>query len=230
MNELFRNLGFSTTSTTVTSSTATSIGENCPVNPLIGDIVDIGNFRLRLELLIAEGGFGYVFQAKEIKTNKIYAIKRMISSDNESKNEIENEIDILERIQTHKHIMEFYGYTIIKPNIYYLLWYVFFEFMKTLSFNLNLFLSSEHCGSGSLKDFKLPIQDKQLLNRIIFQVTLALEKLHLMNIIHRDIKIENILIDSNGFLKLCDFGSATDKSYKPDHHWTPMQRSLLEDE
>lgn len=68
------------------------------------------------------GGFGYVFQAKDLKTSKLYAVKRMISSDNESKKEIENEIAILERIQTHRHIMEFYGYSVIKSNVYYLLW------------------------------------------------------------------------------------------------------------
>lgn len=101
---------------------------------------------------------------------------------------------------------------------------------KTLFNSAFVFFSSEHCGSGSLKDVNLPIADKQLLNRVIYQITLGLEKLHLMNIIHRDVKIENILFDSNGFVKLCDFGSATDKSYKPDHNWTPIQRSLLEDE
>lgn len=155
MNELFRNFGFASataSTTTTTETTANSsiidrtIGENYPTNnPSVGDIVDIGTYHLRLELLIAEGcdflfilfflcgnfsdlfvpyagGFGYVYQAKDLKTNKIYAIKRMISSDNESRNEIENEISILERIQTHRHIMEFYGYNIIKLNIYYLLW------------------------------------------------------------------------------------------------------------
>lgn len=48
--------------------------------------------------------------------------------------------------------------------------------------------------------------------------------MHQINLIHRDLKIENILFDSEGFVKLCDFGSATSKSFHPDHDWTPIQR------
>lgn len=54
--------------------------------------------------------------------------------------------------------------------------------------------------------------------------------MHQINWIHRDLKIENILFDNEGYVKLCDFGSATSKSYHPDMDWTPIQRSLVEDE
>lgn len=42
----------------------------------------------------------------------------------------------------------------------------------------------------------------------------ALEILHKMNIVYRDVKLENILINSDGHIKLVDFGFA--KVVKPD--------------
>lgn len=154
----------------------------------------------------------------------------MIASDDESTAEILNEISMLERVQTHNHIIQFFGFETIKSkSIYYLLWYQS-TFSLRNQIQIDFHHSSEYCGSGSLKDIQMPLLNKQQLNRIIYQLSLALEKLHILGITHRDIKIENVLFDNDGFLKLCDFGSSTDKSYQPDHSWNPIQRSLLEDE
>jgi protein kinase A len=48
-------------------------------------------------------------------------------------------------------------------------------------------------------------------------VTLALEYLHAQNIIYRDLKPENLLLDRHGHIKITDFGFAKDV---PDITWT----------
>lgn len=48
-------------------------------------------------------------------------------------------------------------------------------------------------------------------------MTLALEYLHAQNIIYRDLKPENLLLDRHGHVKITDFGFAKDV---PDITWT----------
>ncbi|XP_054162058.1 cyclin-G-associated kinase-like isoform X2 [Oppia nitens] len=179
-------------------------------NPFVGQTIDLNANKYRVERVIAEGGFGFVFRVIDIKSSAVYALKRLIASDSESKKEIENEIQVLTRLQPHNHIMSFISWGKINQNIYLLL--------------------CEYCGCGSLKDITLPIGNHSLLNRIAYQTCLAIERMHSLGITHRDLKIENILFDNNGIIKLCDFGSATTDSFLPDLNWTPIQRSLLEDE
>ena len=45
----------------------------------------------------------------------------------------------------------------------------------------------------------------------VAEITLAIGALHAANIVYRDLKPENILLDSNGHIKLTDFGLAKDK-------------------
>lgn len=105
---------------------------------------------------------------------------------------IESEIDIL-NILDHKNIIKFYHWY-KKNNIYYL-------FM-------------EYCNKGDLYELlkKSSISKEQLLTQFIIQIIDSLYYLHQNNIIHRDIKLHNILLhnEDNGDLifKLSDFGFA----------------------
>lgn len=71
--------------------------------------------------------------------------------------------------------------------------------------------------------------DPQTVLKVMYQATKALAHLHSQNINHRDIKVENFLIGTDGLLKLCDFGSATLDSHAPDITWSTQQRNNLEE-
>jgi len=47
---------------------------------------------------------------------------------------------------------------------------------------------------------------------------------------HRDIKLENLLVNGENLVKLCDLGSATTTVHHPNPDWSMSQRTMLEDE
>lgn len=73
--------------------------------------------------------------------------------------------------------------------------------------------------------------EPEVICRIFYQACRAVSHMHSQTpqIIHRDLKIENLLISSDGYIKLCDFGSATVEQHKPNLNWSANQRSTLED-
>lgn len=68
----------------------------------------------------------------------------------------------------------------------------------------------EECTHGDLFDYlstKGAIKDSKLLKFLFGQICQGLHALHTQaNLAHLDIKLENILVATDGTLKLCDFG------------------------
>jgi fused-like protein len=78
------------------------------------------------------------------------------------------------------------------------------------------FILVTELGQGELFNI---IEDDQCLEieeirKIAQQLVRALHYIHTNRITHRDMKPQNILMTSDGVIKLCDFGFARSMSYK----------------
>ncbi|XP_049959498.1 cyclin-G-associated kinase isoform X1 [Schistocerca serialis cubense] len=213
MSELFRSaMGY------FNSSTYAAGAEN----ELVGQIVELGNVKLRVKKVIAEGGSAYVFVAQDPSTGKEYALKRLMAADENTNRNIVQEITILKKLSGHPNILQFLSAACID---------------KTKSGNgmTEYLLLTELCQGGTLVDVltqRTTPLPPDIVCRVFWQTCKAVQHMHSQQppIIHRDLKIENLLIGEDGMIKLCDFGSATTVSYHPDPSWSANQRSLLEEE
>ncbi len=85
------------------------------------------------------------------------------------------------------------------------------DFYEAFQVEDKLWIILEFVEYGSLycilkKHFPNGIKDPQMIASIAYQIIKGLEYLHNKNIIHRDVKCGNILINKNGDVKLTDFG------------------------
>lgn len=193
-----------------------------PDNDFVGQEVEIGNVKLRVKRVIAEGGFAFVFVAQDPNSGKEYALKRLMAADEEANKNIIQEINILKRLSGHPNILQFLSASFIDKD-------------KTAHGMKEYLLVTELCVGGSLVDVlkaRVKPLPPDVVCRIIYQACRAVQHMHSQEppITHRDLKIENLLLGSDGLLKLCDFGSSTAQSWAVDVTWSAAQRSLLEDE
>ena len=134
---------------------------------------------------IGQGAYGKVFKAEDKKTKQIVAIKR-----------IQLEQDWLPLLSEINMVIDLRNETIVN---YY---NFFFE-------NNELWLVMEYCDGGSLSDImnyiERPLNETEI-SAICRGVLEGLIYIHSKNRIHRDIKAANLLLTSDGDVKLCDFG------------------------
>ncbi|CAH1155898.1 unnamed protein product [Phaedon cochleariae] len=191
-------------------------------NSFVGQIVEISNVKLRIKKVIAEGGFAVVFVAQDIATGKDYALKRLLAADEEAKNNIIREINILKKLSGHPNIIQYLSASFIEKS-------------QTQHGQSEFLLVTELCPGGSMVEIlqgRSSAFDTDTITRIFYQTCRAVAHMHsqVPPIIHRDLKIENLLISSESTIKLCDFGSATTEIFRPDLSWSAHQHSTLEED
>jgi serine/threonine protein kinase len=143
----------------------------------------------KVERVLGKGAFGKVNLALHILTQSMCAIKSIskthIAEDSQIR-KVKQEVMILKRT-AHQNIVQLYEY---------------FETQKHILFVIEL-----AAGGDLLNYVRKRRQLKEDVAKSVFkQIIDALAYCHSKQILHRDIKLDNILLDINGEIKICDFG------------------------
>ncbi|KAA6401903.1 MAG: putative NEK protein kinase [Streblomastix strix] len=165
---------------------------------------------------IGKGAFGTVYKMKEIKSQRIVAIKKVEYNSDEEKQRFHKEVSVMREVY---HILQQASSSSSsssssqssdsQPQ--------FIHVVQPLGYFFNedkdkAYLVLEYCENGDLRQYiqnmknsGTEISDTKAFE-LIQQVTLALNQLHMNGIIHGDIKPENILLTKDFQVKLSDFG------------------------
>ncbi|XP_051717916.1 ribosomal protein S6 kinase-related protein isoform X2 [Ctenopharyngodon idella] len=148
-----------------------------------------GHMHLQILGFIAKGSFGPILKVKDLSKDEIYAIKVLPKADvlrhgvlQQSKEEV-----IIQRQVRHPFLL---------------------SLRDCWQSQRNLFIMCDYCSTGDLYTYwTLKGQfDERDVRVFAAELGSALGFLHDFGIIHRDVKMENILLTDKGHLRLTDFG------------------------
>uniref|UniRef100_A0A1J3F6E0 non-specific serine/threonine protein kinase n=1 Tax=Noccaea caerulescens TaxID=107243 RepID=A0A1J3F6E0_NOCCA len=141
--------------------------------------------------LLGDGGFGTVYYGK-VRDGREVAVKRLYEHNYRRLEQFMNEIEILTRLH-HKNLVSLYGCTSRRSR--------------------ELLLVYEFVPNGTVADHLYGENQKNqgfltwsMRMSIAIETASALAYLHASDIIHRDVKTTNILLDGNFGVKVADFG------------------------
>ncbi|XP_073088197.1 protein kinase C iota type isoform X2 [Manis javanica] len=140
--------------------------------------------------VIGRGSYAKVLLVRLKKTDRIYAMKVV-------KKELVNDDEDIDWVQTEKHVFEQASNHPFLVGLH--------SCFQTES---RLFFVIEYVNGGDLmfhmqRQRKLPEEHARFYSA---EISLALNYLHERGIIYRDLKLDNVLLDSEGHIKLTDYG------------------------
>ncbi|NXA74107.1 CDKL2 protein, partial [Thryothorus ludovicianus] len=140
--------------------------------------------------MVGEGSYGVVTKCRNRENGQIVAVKKFLESDDDAavRKIALREIKLLKQLR-HENLVSLLDVCKRKKR-----WYLVFEFVD------HTVLDDLDASPSGL--------DYDRVRKYLFQIIRGVDFCHSHNIIHRDVKPENILVSQSGVVKLCDFGFA----------------------
>ncbi|XP_076586211.1 AP2-associated protein kinase 1 isoform X5 [Chaetodon auriga] len=171
----------------------------------IGRVFTIGRYQVTVEEIVAEGGFAIVFLVRTHQGLRC-ALKRMYVNNEHDLQVCKLEIQIMRDLVGNKNIVGFLDSSITAVGAGDV-----WEVLILMDF----------CRGGQVVNLmnqrlQTGFTEAEVL-QIFCDTCEAVARLHQCKspIIHRDLKVENILLHDRGHYVLCDFGSATNRFQNP---------------
>ncbi len=132
------------------------------------------------------GGFGQVIRCFDNLLNRDVVIKKILHPTELRR--IVDEVVALQQAKS-KHVVEIFD-VIIENN------------------GTNISIVEEYLPGPDLTNIRIEPNDEESFLKIAYQIAKAIEDIHSRNVVHRDIKHNNIMFDASGYIRLFDFGLA----------------------
>ncbi|PSR90373.1 hypothetical protein BD289DRAFT_366224 [Coniella lustricola] len=169
-----------------------------------GTKIQVGSHRVVIQKYLSEGGFAHVYLVKmpqPIDGTDVAVLKRVAVPDKEALKGMRTEVETMKRLKGHRPIVT----------------YIDSHASELRGGGYEVFLLMEFCNGGGLIDFMNTRLQHRLTEPEILQIFADVAEgvacMHYLKppLLHRDLKVENVLITNTGSkkkFKLCDFGSA----------------------
>ncbi|TFK26780.1 hypothetical protein FA15DRAFT_667070 [Coprinopsis marcescibilis] len=167
-----------------------------------GQTIAVNKYTVQVERYLSQGGFAHVYLVRTptpVYNTTHHVLKRIAVANESMLSEVKKEVDIMRVLKGH-------------PTIVHLIdasWH------RLPNGTYEVFILMEYCPGGGIIDMMNRRLRERLTEAEILQIFVDVcEGVAFMHnsrppLLHRDLKVENILQSSSTSYKLCDFGSAT---------------------